>query len=190
MSKKIMRFLMVILLVTTGLSACTKADPDPDTKPDPDKPAELSSAFLGDLGNITANLANGGFAVENGGWVYISDPLDFNRLAKMKADGSDKTRLSKDWNVGMINVIGEWIYYVPGTWFIGQGSINRIKTDGTAKEVVVANPVRALVVKGNYLYYLDSESGNLIRSKLDGKEPVVLVQGFVQTLTLSGESAV
>jgi len=187
MSFKIMKFFMVIVLLTTGLFACAKTDPKPDPDPDPNNPVELSASYLGVLGNTSGNLANGGLFAENDGWIYYSDVLDFNRLTKMKTDGSEKSRLGDDWNVGMINVIGDWVYYVPGAIFNGRGSITRIKTDGSAKEVIVEDFVLALAVKGNYMYFVSAGTGQLVRSKTDGSDQRRLVDEDVTGLTLSGQ---
>ena len=121
---------MVIVLLTTGLFACAKPDPKPDPDPDPDEPGELSASYLGVLGNTGGNLANGGYYAESNGWIYFSEALSFSKLTKMKADGSDKTLLSNDLDIGMINVIGDWVYYSPGSR-VGAGPIVRFKRDGS-----------------------------------------------------------
>lgn len=60
------------------------------------------------------------------GWIYYFNPNDGDKLYKMRADGTAKTRLNSQASYN-INIIGNWIYYR------SDGKLFKIKTDGTGK---------------------------------------------------------
>src|SRR5512136_1691522 len=59
------------------------------------------------VGNIPANIVNGGLAAQQGGWIYYEN----NGIYKVRADGLIKTKVCAD-NSLNLNVAGDWIYYI------------------------------------------------------------------------------
>lgn len=97
-------------------------------------------------------------------------------------------------NLGCANIQGDWIYYMSLANEGMEIAINRVKTDGTGKEVLVQKDweVYSINVVGNYLYFvafepteeIEAEStstayqkNRIYKMSLDGKELKVLNDG-------------
>ena len=194
MNTKIMKAFLVLLLLGSSLSACTQKDPI-DEEPIDEEPIDeepvvvaLDQKYQGEIGNTGGNLFNGGLIVDKGEWLYLSETLNFNRIVKMKADGSERTLLTNTQNNFQLNVVGDWIIYLESSsvWY-ESGVIMKMKTDGTSKTALTDFIVSKLFVKGNYIYYIKESDSKIYRTQLDGKDTVKLVNDEVYGMGLSGE---
>jgi predicted small lipoprotein YifL len=194
MNTKIMKAFLVLLLLGTSLSACTQKDPieeEPiDEEPIDEEPVvvALDQKYQGEIGNTGGNLFNWGLIVDKGEWLYLSEALNFNRIIKMKADGSERTLLTNTQNNFQLNVVGDWIIYLESSSVWSEsGVIMKMKTDGTSTTALTDFIVSKLFVKGNYIYYLKDSDSKIYRTQLDGKDTVLLVDDEVYGMGLSGE---
>lgn len=104
------------------------------------------------LGNSNANITNMGMSVADGDWIYFLNAKEDGALYKMKKDGTEEARISKDKAV-FLNFLDGYIYYCNGT----EGSrIYRIKPDGTERNLVSDLPSLYLISDGPWLYSLDN----------------------------------
>jgi hypothetical protein len=189
MNTKIMKAFLVLLLLGTSLSACTKKEPI-DEEPIDEEPVvvALDQKYQGEIGNTGGNLFNWGLIVDKGEWLYLSETLNFNRIVKMKVDGSQRTLLTNTQNNFQLNVVGDWIIYLESSSVWSEsGVIMKMKTDGTSKTALTDFIVSKLFVKGNYIYYLKENDSKIYRTQLDGKDTVLLVNDEVYGMGLSGE---
>jgi len=100
----------------------------------------------------------------NDGWFY-SISKDGN-IYKMKADGTNETKIGKikdtaptsEEGVSDIYVDDHWIYYL----FRKDDSheINRIRTDGTGRTKICGTFVHSMVVSGDWIYYIYRDDTN------------------------------
>jgi len=126
-----------------------------------------------------------------GGWIYYANgarnALFYERfpLHKIRTDGTDRTVINNKDQVEYINVVGDWVYYVSAN-YVGHGDIYRIRTDGTAREMLVNYTLgesfeMRLNVSENWMYYRKDYSGfqgeHLCRARLDGTGIEELVDG-------------
>lgn len=106
-----------------------------------------------------------GFLCE-GGWIYFTvdatdynasqDPIPIFDLYKVKADGSDKSKIITLIGARPVNISEEWIYCMNSNE--GQQELFRIRQDGTGKETLLDHDVRAINIFGERLYYYDTPS--------------------------------
>ena len=149
------------------------------------------------VGNTTGNLHNGGMVCESGGYVYIADPTNNNKLYKMKPDGSKAEVISGD-NVSYINVYGNYIYYKRHNYKSGVNElfkgnlygIYRIKTNGKQIEELHRGIVGSIALLGNTLYYqnFDGNMYSLYKVKIDGKnDKKISDTGYVPACVFDGK---
>lgn len=106
-----------------------------------------------------------GFLCE-GDWIYYTvDATDYNvsqeptpiiDLFKVKADGSDKSKITTLIGARPVNVSEEWIYCMNSNE--GQQELFRIRQDGSGKEILLDHDVWAVNLIGDRLYYYDTPS--------------------------------
>lgn len=129
----------------------------------------LASSNVNGSGNTLSNINNFGIAAVQEGWIYYSNYSDSQRLYKMKVDGSENMLFVKNSiNVSHINVVGGWIYYSGDN-----GSVYKVRTDGTGQSVVIDEEVSFLYVSGGYIYFYSS--GSLNRMELSTKVVKTLI---------------
>lgn len=63
---------------------------------------------------VNAALSGGSMNVF-GEYIYFSNNSDYNKLYRMKTDGTDVKKMSDDKNVTLINPAGQWIFYKAGS---------------------------------------------------------------------------
>lgn len=148
-------------------------------------------------GNSRGNLNNGGIAAIRNGIIYYVNGSQGNKLYKITASGSGRTKLSDDrpWN---INVVGNWVYY---TNFNDGNKIYKIKTDGTCRTKLNDDSSWDLRVVDNWIYYTKSSDPSdpthgciykiavdgTFRSRLNSHESIFLnaVNGWIYYLNVS-----
>ena len=121
-------------------------------------------------GITPGNILNDGLVAEGGGWLYYADAYDGRKLYRVRADGSDRVRLSDDEYCVYINISGGWVYYRAGI----KKSVLKIRPDGTGK-IQIAKEALNIVgfnVSGGWIYYSVTGQGEnkLLKIRCDGAE--------------------
>ncbi|MBS4209437.1 DUF5050 domain-containing protein [Bacillus sp. FJAT-50079] len=113
---------------------------------------EGQPSFIHSSGNVKA----GGRFIYANDWVYFANLFDENHLYKMKADGTEVSKLTEH-PVTNIQLVRDWIYYVQLDYddmYPIHLSINRVNVDGGDASVVLEHPVGELHVFGNDLIFI------------------------------------
>lgn len=66
-------------------------------------------------------------------WIYYVNEDDENSLFKIKADGTDRTRLSNS-DSTIIDIFGDWLYYHNNS---DNSKVYRVRVDGTENSIVL-----------------------------------------------------
>ena len=138
-------------------------------------PTETPNVSSSDLfGNTAGNLHNGGFVAIEEEWIYYSTA---SGLYKIHNNGSTP-ELLLDQQVTYINVGNGWIYCNQN------GSLVKMRANGTSV-TTLANNVMDIVLYGNYLYFVDSESLYLYQMRVDGSDKVLLISECMHNLCIT-----
>ena len=129
-------------------------------------------------------LSNGGYAAQQGDWIYYSST---SGIYKTKMDGTETTKLG-DEQAKYINVVGDWIYYTYYTNHISQG-IYKMKLDGTEKTMLYNDTIPELMyVSGDWIYFTNGiYSGNLYKIKTDGSENTKISSDPIGYMNIQGD---
>jgi len=172
--------LIVTLLFTAALflGGCSSGNATPSSSASTDSDTAA-------VGNTPGNITNGGFAAQQGDWIYYltsaADTVNSNLgseadpgkqyLCKIKTDGTGKTQISSG-KLYCLNVVGDWIYCVGYNGNSGEDYyLYKIKTDGTGKTQIGKdnNIGLTIAVAGNWIYYTRShDPGKLYKIRTDG----------------------
>jgi hypothetical protein len=114
----------------------------------------------------SVNVNNYGLIASQGDWIYYNSTFgDYGKLYRMKADGSEREKLSDD-NPCYINLIDDWIYYTSRIGCIG---IYRIRTDSSERQRLNDDVVLGITVVADWVYYINaSDNFKLYRIRTDG----------------------
>jgi len=147
-----------------------ESSPAPSPEPTPADGQSLDVIAV-EVGNTPGNLLNGGIAAIQGDWIYFSDEYSLRRI---KTDNSDEQKLTDDFFVYHINIIGDWVYY--GVNHYDSNSIvYKIKSDGSDKqELALFNGwIESIYVIDDLIYLSEShfEYGTSVHKfKTDGSD--------------------
>jgi len=112
-------------------------------------------------GNTDGNLINGGFAAEQGKYVFLKYDGLYRTFSDMKTDWK---KLSDDIPKN-INVIGEWIYYIKDI------DLYKVKIDGSCKTHLLKDKfIGFFIIKDNWLYCYDYKGDTLYKIREDGSD--------------------
>ncbi len=117
-------------------------------------------------------------------WIYyVYSPdwriQDDNRgIYKISTDGSGRTLLSNESDIGSLNVSGEWLYFTirdynyrtendPYTW---AGNIYKMRTNGSGFIKISDHYALNIQIAGEWLYYENSFDGRLYKIKKNGRD--------------------
>ena len=167
----------IVFLGGSGGKAGQTADTAPgqtaDTQQGPVK--ATSDAVVDDpsesytRGNSQSCLQWGGYIATDGDWYYYSSN-EGGALWKMKADGSEKQKLSED-SARQIHVIDGYIYYQCSVEGSSGPSIKRVRTDGTDEKVLHNGMIENMKIIGDRIYFKDQlDSLHLHSISLDGTD--------------------
>lgn len=135
-------------------------------------------------GNTGGNITNGGIAMQKGDWIYYTNGGDYNKLYKIKIDGTGKTKLNDDASYN-INVVGYWIYFTNAS--DGQ-KLYKIKTDGTGKAKLSDDVSNSINVVGNWIYYINGGNDNkLYKININGTGKTQLNNYSSEVMNVSGD---
>ena len=90
-------------------------------------------------------------------------------------DGNTELRINGVSSDYAVNVYKEWIYYC-GDDDDGNDAIQRVKIDGTSREILKSGRTDYLVVDGEYIYYQGYRDYYVYRMKLDGSEHEMVLE--------------
>lgn len=113
------------------------------------------------------------FCISDGYIYYCSDK---GGIYKMKQDGRDVSMLEKDKAEELV-VLDDWLYY------INNGSLYKMKTDGTSREDLGVTANKMLGASEDGVYYCISQkdgSSNLYRANIDGKRSKCIFEGLLK----------
>ncbi|MBP3338744.1 MAG: DUF5050 domain-containing protein [Lachnospiraceae bacterium] len=131
-------------------------------------------------GNTAGNLYNGGLFCEYNGYIYFSNPNDYNQLYRMDEDGDNIEKVHSD-KPRFINICNDYIYYVrynhdSGQEVVFRGNmfgVYRMKINSDDPVELYAGLADSLMLSGNKLYFQSYNDEDLIEVKsvgIDGKE--------------------
>lgn len=129
------------------------------------------------VGNSSGNIANRGFAAQQGKWMYYTNlsRKNYSSLYRSMPDGETGLKnLKQSVSIEFINVIGEWVYYYNSS----NGSISKIKTDGTEGMDIIRERVLGMVVVMDWIYYSVPQLG-IFKIKTDGTGKMQLTRDVV-----------
>lgn len=170
--------LIALTLVFFTFSGCTEnenntqitAETDDSYEIDEsDESNEVGDGFVADCrdgheninGNTHANLANGGIAAEQDGWIYFyTQPQNGNsksgKIFKHKAYETETIEIASfDRLVSRLSVKGDYIYYLDGA-----DSLYKMRTDGTdIQPVFFSDEIDSsqYMIIGDYIYVIKEE---------------------------------
>jgi hypothetical protein len=110
------------------------------------------------------------------GWIYITDDEDFDKIFRMRADGSDCTKISTIYDSAAdLNVVGDWVYYLNYTddnrRHSDRSRIFKMRTDGSDRTLLADTYSYGLNVVGDWIYYGNvDDSNNIYKMRTDGSE--------------------
>ncbi|MBV1709549.1 MAG: DUF5050 domain-containing protein [Erysipelothrix sp.] len=113
------------------------------------------------LGNTNGNLANFGYKVKVRDGIVFANSRDHMRIYRSKSDGSLVSKLSDRGGV-YLNVLDEWVYFMS---LDDDYAIVRVKSDGSAEQVVSSNavfPYGGMIIINGWIYYVNADDGNRI----------------------------
>jgi hypothetical protein len=125
------------------------------------------------------------------GWVYYTDGYDDSSLYKIKADGTDKTKLNGRGSFD-ITVSGDYVYFVTSNESSSWGDLYRIRTDGTG-ETKLSEIGVSFNVSNGWIYYCymnyinDKWELSLHKMRTDGTDDVKLCDGVSAYLYIAGD---
>lgn len=122
----------------------------------------ISAGVANKVGTTPANANRFGMVTTQGNWIYFAG--SDSSIYRMRNDKSDIQQICNSSAVSL-NVVGEWIYFVDGTF----GGIYKIKIDGTGKTKISNVTSYKVYVDGDWVYYTDQYWGGYIyKMKSDG----------------------
>lgn len=102
-------------------------------------------------GNSFSNLIQSGILTADNDWIYyINNSL---HIMKQSKTGEESMQLGEEQAVSLC-VSGDWLYYLNPS----DGSLNRVKTDGSLTESVMEEQVAFYMTIGSDLYYLANDT--------------------------------
>ncbi len=141
------------------------------------------------MGNTNGNIANMGFSVTDGDWIYFLHQEGEGSLYKMKKNGTEESQIIAG-PAMFLNVVDGWIYYVDQK---ADSKVYRIRPDGTERTLVVDAAASYLISDGAMLYYISGKEADekperkIYRCKLDGTEPTLISATPAAQFNLVGE---
>jgi len=141
-----------------------------------DYPPKLYKISAGDKEGTTVavDVSTGNHPVIYDGWVYyVNDDNHNSSLYKVRTDGTGKTTLISNVNVGYFNVSNGWIYYGAssrGDTFPAPGTTGLIKmrTDRTGATSLYIHSARHINIVGDWIFFQDDSNGKSYQIRTNG----------------------
>jgi len=143
-----------------------------------------------DINNFSIDINNNIiYLTQNAIYSNYSDNYHTN-IYKTDINGNNVVKLIEIFksNNERNNKINIWEDYIYFTDFDGGYQLNRIKNDGTGKEIILKEDCSYLNIYNSYIYYSDvQKDGGIYRINMDGTEKIKLADGFCEYLNISDE---
>ncbi len=160
---------------TPTVTAAATATSTPTATPQPTLPP------MQGLGNTSANIRNHGYAVEGDGVIYYTDRQNGGNLWRAAPDGSGAVMVLEE-KSSFLNISGGEVY------FVGSEGIQAVGLDGTGLRTVKPGWFTGLIVQDEWLYYVDTDVGNICRVRADGTGEEILVTGQYEPFLMDESS--
>ncbi len=145
-------------------------------------------------GNNYGNLANGGYAAYNDGYIYYVNGIGVGgtsdgKLYRVNSDWTETTKIVDD-KAQSINIVGDWIYYINKS---DNYKLYKARKDGTQKMMLSEERCNSIHVKGDWIYYgvsyyIKGESiGELYKMKTDGSNRQKISDDYVINIIVEDE---
>ncbi len=125
------------------------------------------------MGNSNDNIANLGYAVRSGEWIWFRNDADHGSLYRVRTDGTGAVKQS-DHRPIFLNAIDDSIYYME-EGEPGEERIWRIRSDGSELGLVTDTPAYYMRYAEDWFYCInitgqetDPDTNKLFRMKPDG----------------------
>ena len=162
---RIISSFIVMILTATNLSGCASTNVSNQS-----------------MGNTVGNITNMGFISSSSkdDWIYYANTNDQNKLYKMKADGSNPTKITDD-QAYDLNVVDDWIYYRA---LDKNAMMYKMKTDGTSKTQLTKEPSGYINVVDDWIYYSDYSGYTpvMYKMKTDGSGKQKITDDYSEQL--------
>lgn len=140
-------------------------------------------------GNSIGNISNGGLVAQSGDWIYYQHTNDGFKLYKMRADGSEKTKLNDNISY-CINVVEDWIYYINNSDIDAPQCIYKMRTDGSENTKLNDSMSEDINVIGDWIYY-KKYCGNgdwkLHKLAVDGSQEIMLYDRAISDFCVTND---
>ena len=114
------------------------------------------------------------------GVIYYTDSVGF--LHALKPNGSDRTDVTKDYQIGKIQIKGRWIYFYDPT----ENALCKIRKDGSGKTTVATFVTNDIFnITNNSIYYFDKVNKKICKCDLNGKQSQEIVTISVGTTKIN-----
>jgi hypothetical protein len=144
----------------------------------------FASKYIGlEKGNSDGNISNMGFITRSEARLYYCNYLDNGYLYRVDVAGTNHRKLVSDVAL-LINVVGEWVYYVNGTDL----GMYRVKTDGTGRQRLSSDFAVNMTVYNGWIYYANySGNGEIYKIKYDGTGRTKVTNGPAVTFSIEND---
>lgn len=136
-------------------------------------------------GNTPGNIINGGFAAQQGNWIYYQNTVNGTVLYKVMGNGKGGMLLCNT-VPNNINVVGDWVYFSDPS----KGGIYKVTTDGSGLSLISDSKVTptSMIVVGDWIYYNDEGNNNfLYKMKTDGTGKTQLTSVIANCINVDGD---
>ena len=148
----VISFVSFIILVIIATSAAIYSTP--------------TEVVSGTAGNYSANLCNGGYVIEDEGFLFFTYP-DKSGIYRAETDKSEKAEKISEKGEGFLQVLGSGYYFTDNNKFY------RCDWAGERMQTVKDYAEKPLVV-GSLLFYID-EQGRLIKYSMQNDTTTVVI---------------
>ena len=108
-------------------------------------------------------------------WIYFYNDYDYDRLYRMRLDGTDLQNITTDQCQNIVIVKG-WIYYSNGS---NEGRLYKRRTDGSDAQRLSEKKVSDVTVVDDWIYYccdIGSNSSQLWKIRTDGTDECFITE--------------
>jgi len=192
MSKKTIIIISLIILSAAALvitltlgSKKTNTTCDSSKIKKPNLPTPVSSnkpttknEKINTVGNTSGNILNGGYAAQQGNWVYFNCKGLYKAMLDMRTGWK---KICDDAEPLNINVIGNDVYYTY------MNNLYRISTNGENKIKLSDDSIRNLLATSTDLYYINNADDKIYKMNLNTNSKAALSDGFCSRFTLDND---
>ena len=201
--KMLFSFVMLFVFCAGCVSGCSPGSSGGFTNPNTSynssnyqtqSEVQTSSNSIGNnFGNTSGNIANGGFAVLYGDYIYFVNRSglgadDDYMLYRLNQKTKEKTRIGED-SIKSLNIINGWIYY---SSYLGTG-IYKMDIDGKDKQKISNDDSDHILLFSDWIFFTNKTEGGwphnnaLYKMGTDGTNRLKLSDGICNNINIDGE---